>query len=249
MIKLKKLQNKLFFLCVLGMFFQTDIATSQNKTSFAVVELYTSQGCSSCPAADEVFSDLSKSYQDENVFFLSFHVDYWDRLGWKDTFSQPVFSERQRAYSSYFKSRSNYTPQMIVNGKEEFVGSHKLRADATLKYLLEKEMEDLQFETIPVIDKNKLKLSYTLKSPLLRNIYVNVALVKRQETVRIKRGENRSRKINYTNIVLEFKQQEDQKKGDFVFKLPSDFDKEKYQAVVYLQDQLDGEILFGEKVW
>ncbi|MEM6525653.1 MAG: DUF1223 domain-containing protein, partial [Bacteroidota bacterium] len=87
----------------------------------AVVELFTSQGCSSCPSADKNLSQLIKDKNDRKVFGLSFHVSYWNYLGWKDPYSKEAFTERQRKYAAKFANSSIYTPQMIVNGKEEFV--------------------------------------------------------------------------------------------------------------------------------
>src|SRR5262245_18067196 len=90
---------------------------------FALVELYTSEGCSSCPPADALLSKLVDAARRDGsrVFALAFHVDYWNRLGWRDPFSDPAFSERQSMYAKSFEPR--YTPQMVVNGVQSFVGS------------------------------------------------------------------------------------------------------------------------------
>ena len=85
-----------------------------------VVELFTSQGCSSCPPADELFAALSER---EDVIALAFHVDYWDYIGWKDPFGAPAHAERQRAYAITGGRTSIYTPEMIVNGKTDVVGA------------------------------------------------------------------------------------------------------------------------------
>src|SRR5215831_17181987 len=103
------------------------------KLPFAVVELFTSEGCSSCPPADALLADL-KSYAngtDKNIYVLSFHVDYWNRLGWRDPFSDAAYSARQTQYDQHFGS-SVYTPQMIVNGKQQFVGSEKKTASEAI---------------------------------------------------------------------------------------------------------------------
>ena len=109
------------------------------KESFAVVELFTSEGCSSCPPPDALLAEILEDARKDGrrVFCLSFHVDYWNRLGWTDPYSAPAFSRRQQSYAQAFKNDQVYTPQMIVNGTEEFVGSdrHRSRAaiDAALK--------------------------------------------------------------------------------------------------------------------
>ena len=112
---------------------QTEMSVNKGN-SVALVELFTSQGCSSCPPADELLANLIKEYNDnQQVIAISFHVDYWDRLGWKDPFSQRVFTQRQRNYVDKLDLRSAYTPQMVVNGKYEFVGSDKSALQSALK--------------------------------------------------------------------------------------------------------------------
>ena len=98
---------------------------AKEKDGFALVELFTSEGCSSCPPADIILEEVQKKYSDKNVLVLSYHVDYWDKLGWKDIFSNALFTERQEYYSNIFGLNSIYTPQAVVNGKKEFIGSNK----------------------------------------------------------------------------------------------------------------------------
>src|SRR5689334_10999459 len=95
-----------------------------------VVELFTSEGCSSCPPADDVLGDLTER---QYVLPLSYHVDYWDYMGWKDRFADPLFTERQRAYAEAQGSSMVYTPQMIVAGAIDVVGSDRKAVDKALK--------------------------------------------------------------------------------------------------------------------
>ena len=88
-----------------------------------VVELFTSQGCSSCPPADAFLTDLARQRRD--VLALAFHVTYWDSLGWKDPYSLEMATERQRAYAAHFGGEGVYTPQMVVDGVTGFVGSNR----------------------------------------------------------------------------------------------------------------------------
>src|SRR5882757_7431762 len=97
--------------------------TSGNSKGFAVVELSTSEGCSSCPPADELVEKIQKDNKNGKIYILAFHVDYWDHQGWKDRFSDREFSNRQRQYAGWLNLQTVYTPQIVVNGTTEYVGS------------------------------------------------------------------------------------------------------------------------------
>ncbi len=100
---------------------------AQSRTP-VVVELFTSEGCSSCPAADNLLTRLVRSFPDIDVIALSEHVDYWNHLGWKDRFSSSLYTARQQDYGRMFRLESVYTPEMVVNGQAEFNGSDEIRA-------------------------------------------------------------------------------------------------------------------------
>ena len=109
----------------------------------AVVELFTSQGCSSCPPADAVLSRVDELAREKklSVYVLSFHVDYWNRLGWTDPYSDDEFTRRQNQYAGLFRSNRVYTPQMIVNGQTEFVGSDAKRATQAIRRALTRDAD------------------------------------------------------------------------------------------------------------
>src|SRR5476651_2422634 len=121
--------TKIFILTVIAssafINFKKTVPSKANNQRFAVVELFTSEGCSSCPPADEAIAKLQKESNGKPVYILAFHVDYWNRLGWKDVFSNADYSERQNEYAKYLRLESVYTPQVVVNGKKEFVGSEE----------------------------------------------------------------------------------------------------------------------------
>jgi hypothetical protein len=110
--------------------------SSQAAGAPVVVELFTSQGCSSCPPADAVLTDLAEHRPD--VLALAFHVTYWDYLGWKDPYGLPEATARQRSYSSALHADSVYTPQMVVDGQREFVGSDRGIALAAIQAVPQK---------------------------------------------------------------------------------------------------------------
>ncbi|NDW07983.1 DUF1223 domain-containing protein [Jiella sp. 40Bstr34] len=109
-------------------FSQNVVATSADVSS--VLEMFTSQGCSSCPPADRLLGDYARR---DGVVALAYHVDYWDYIGWKDVYGTRQNTERQRAYGAALQSRSIYTPQMIINGQREVVGSHKRAIEGAMQ--------------------------------------------------------------------------------------------------------------------
>lgn len=114
--------------------------TDAAEDAFAVVELFTSEGCSSCPPADRLLGDFVDDARnnDKRIFALAFHVDYWNYLGWEDIYASSEFSDRQRTYAEALKTNRIYTPQMIVNGNDEFVGSNRNRAKKSIRSALKK---------------------------------------------------------------------------------------------------------------
>ena len=173
------------------------MADDQGQGS-VVVELYTSQGCSSCPPADEILAGLADR---GDVIALALHVDYWDYIGWKDVFGSPQFTERQRAYARAAGARTIYTPQMIVDGMEHLVGARPAELTALIK----------RYEAMPeqaVLDVARkggtLAISARTIGRLPRGAVVQLVRYKPEETVEIRSGENAGREISYRNIVTEW---------------------------------------------
>ena len=172
----------------------------------AVIELFTSQGCSSCPPADEL---LGKTIADakkdgKKIFALSFHVDYWNRLGWKDPFSDSKFTQRQKDYVTTLKMESAYTPQMIVNGWDEFVGSDANVLAASLTKALSTSAK-VSFKSLSAnYNSDKIiKVQYSLEGRYKGN-KINFALVSLTETTAIERGENKGLTLIHENVVRQF---------------------------------------------
>lgn len=161
-----------------------------------VVELYTSQGCSSCPPADEYMAEL---VQNPDVIALALHVDYWDYIGWKDVFAHAAFTDRQKEYARAIGSRTIYTPQMIVNGADRVEGNNPEAVNSLVRMHL---MEDSGIALVLERDGDTLVIKASggdVQGPLT----VNLVRYKPQETVTIERGENAGRTLTYHNIVTE----------------------------------------------
>ncbi len=206
---------------------------------FTVVELFTSEGCYSCPPADRLLSEVIDDAREEGkrVFALAFHADYWDRLGWKDAFSDKKYSDRQREYAETYRSNRIYTPQMIVNGTKEFIGSESETAYNEIGSALEKPAyTEVTFTTAYNRDMDMLTVEYKLKG-LIEKADVNVALVERSIIREIGHGENAGKTLHHDNVVRAFKTGTAKKLGNEVINIPADVDLENASVFVYVQDK------------
>ena len=171
-------------------------APSYAADNVVLVELFTSQGCSSCPPADKNLGDLEGV---EGVLGLSMHVDYWDYLGWRDTFAQRKHTDRQFAYRDYMGARVVYTPQMIVQGSVDVPGYRP----GLIKSSVE-EIAAADRSASIEIDEEAGMVSATVIGPSISQAStIFVATYTKEATVSIKRGENAGRKITYHNVVDE----------------------------------------------
>ena len=173
---------------------------SDGYEPIVVLELFTSQGCSSCPPADVLLNKV-KSEFDHSVFPLSYHVDYWNYIGWKDPFSKSKYVEKQRDYNIKFKNRSNYTPQIVVNGMEHFVGSNSSKLYGAINsYSKEKTTNKIGLTNV-WSDKKSVSFEYGISGGT-KGKTSRALLVLDQRTTDVKQGENRNRKLTNSNIVV-----------------------------------------------
>jgi len=161
-----------------------------------VVELFTSQGCSSCPPADKMLHELTKR---DNVIALALHVDYWDYIGWKDEFARAEHTARQKAYAATAGRRSVYTPQMIVNGNDSIVGARGMElSEAIMRHAaLPKEVE---------LTVQRAGPDLTIRASMLNDgtreeMIVQLVRYTPSRSVKITRGENAGRDMTYANVV------------------------------------------------
>jgi len=163
----------------------------------AVIELFTSQGCSSCPAADKVLGELSR---DPTLVTLSLPVDYWDYLGWKDTLALHGHSDRERAYADTRGDREVYTPQVVVNGIVHVLGSDKAAIEQAITQTRQSAAPLMLPVTIAVAD-GKVSVTISAANGEQRSAEVWLCPITGQAQVAIERGENRGHTLAYTNVV------------------------------------------------
>ena len=195
-------QNMLFILVLIlavGFFshrlyarYETEIP--QTNTPI-VVELFTSQGCSSCPPADRIFTTLAEQ---DNLIALSFHVTYWNHLNWKDTLSQEYFDIRQHGYAGIKNTKRIFTPQMVVNGTNDFIGSHGDKITAALKNAAQKPIKPI---TIKI---QNTQIEFALPDASSAPYRLWAFGYKKKITQNIGRGENTGRTIDYANSVMSY---------------------------------------------
>jgi hypothetical protein len=162
-----------------------------------VIELFTSQGCSSCPPADALLAELAER---DDVLALALHVDYWDYIGWKDIFADPRFTQRQRAYAKAAGHRTIYTPQMIVGGQDHIVGFKPMKlADLISAHKRKIEASQLGLSAVRSGDTLSIALNNTGAGP--NDLMVTVVGYRAHENVTIRVGENAGKSIDYANIV------------------------------------------------
>lgn len=168
----------------------------------AVIELFTSQGCSSCPAADALLKEIASKQKD--VMALTLPVDIWDYIGWKDTLATAKNSERQRAYSRLLGSGPVYTPQVVIDGVAQTLGSDLRAIDMALKratnYLAERQVSAQLFS-----NRNSVIIQIGDSKPNVevKDATIWLAVVQKAVTVQIKRGENEGQTLTYHNVVQE----------------------------------------------
>ena len=159
-----------------------------------VVELFTSQGCSSCVAADKLLDQLADR---PGVLALTLAVDYWDYLGWSDTFAKPEFTARQRAYMQRLSQREVYTPQIVVNGVGEAAGADRRKIEALIR---QAQKGKLAAPTIRFLRRAKVQVGQGRAPKDGAEVWL-VRYDPRTQEVAVKRGDNRGQTLVQRNVV------------------------------------------------
>jgi hypothetical protein len=222
----------LVFIAVLGW---RGVPGNPSEQRLVLLELFTSQGCSSCPPADAILGEYAGS-DDSPVIPLSFHVDYWNRLGWKDPFSTALFSERQQQYSRQMRLQGVYTPQVVVNGKTETVGNNR----SAIQRLVAQERVAVPHATIAInelsIGDRSLDFHYQA-SGVDGDDLLQIALAQKKLTTNIRAGENKGVVLTNHNIVRTFLTRTPDAGKTISISLPPEFKRGDYILVIFLQNR------------
>ncbi|MEO9870175.1 DUF1223 domain-containing protein [Ekhidna sp.] len=234
-------------LLALSLLLISSFVLAQQEKPIVIVELFTSEGCSSCPPADKLLSEIVNSSDTKvDIIGLSFHVDYWDYIGWKDPYASKDFTIRQRAYARKFRLNSIYTPQMVVNGKHEFVGSSKSKWRET--YSSESATKSNLDLVVSSIIVDHQTLTFDVKSKATDS-QINVAIVEKNLSQNVIRGENRGRTLSHDNVVRVYDTRRfDGKSNTFSLKVPMDLNFENASLIIYSQNSESWNVNGAKKI-
>ena len=211
---------------------------------FAVVELFTSEGCSSCPPADQLMARIQQESKGQPVYILAFHVDYWNRMGWKDVFSDAAYTQRQNQYAAWLRLQSVYTPQVVVNGSNEFVGSQ----EPSIRKAISNGLQDVPTAQLTLddvrLDNGKVTWRYQARNAG-RHTSLLVAIVQLSATSQVKAGENSGRTLSHVQIVRQLRVVKVHATGSGAgnLLLPAGVDTSDEEIIAFLQDDDNGHII------
>lgn len=226
------------------------LAIAADRPVPVIVELFTSEGCSSCPPADRLLARLEQTQPvpGAQVVAIEEHVDYWNQLGWTDPFSSPQFRARQNDYAVAFHANNIYTPQMVVNGQTEFVGSDTNRAYHEIGAAAQAATTAIDLRSgANSSDPDLLDLSVqvtNLKTAKWRDSNVYLAVTENGLTTFVPRGENSGRTLRHSSVVRSFGiigriKPQGANGGQLVstLRLPPEWKRENLRAVVFVQER------------
>lgn len=216
-----------------------------NTNGFAVVELFTSEGCSSCPPADELLSKMQKEAQGKNIYLLAFHVDYWDNEQWKDSFSDEKYTKRQEQYSQWMNRSLIYTPQFVVNGSSEFGGDDGRKLYSLVaEGLKNKPINNLQF----ILNETTDSLIVNYKTKENKNSNLIIAVVQKVASSTVTGGENNREILNHVQIVRKITEVTlNKNSGKMVVEKPQNYNKIEWEVIAFVQDNKNGKITAAAK--
>ena len=265
---MKKILIPLFFVLPLNLFPFSSMAESNysEKTvkspehRVVLFELYTSEGCSSCPPADHFLTKLKKQgVSDEDIIPLAFHVTYWDYIGWKDRFAKKQFDSRQRKLAHKKRKSTVYTPQFIFSGKD-----FRLRArfnNAVSKFVEQKAQVNLVLTVNKPVNKSinkqvdelRIHLASDISAAEVENVDIYIAVVENNLSSDVRDGENEGRKLRHDYVVRQlsslYSQEKSQKhlEKEHIIVLDPEWKKQDLSIVAFAENSQTGEILQAVK--
>ena len=235
---------------LLALVFCTSVAHAADRPVPVIVELFTSEGCSSCPMADRFLARLEQTQPvaGAQVIALEEHVDYWNQLGWTDPFSSPQYRARQNDYGKAFKASDIYTPQMVVNGQTAFVGSDVGRAYHEIEAAIQYPSTMVEIGSRPnPHDAELVDLSVSVtngKPGKWRDSNVYLAVTEKNISMFVPRGENSGRTLRHSSVARSFGvigriNPQGANGGQLVstLRLPRDWKRDNLRAVVFVQER------------
>ncbi len=214
-----------------------------------LIELFTSEGCSSCPPADTLLQKLDslQPVVGAQLIVLSEHVDYWNHIGWKDPFSAHLYSERQQAYAGRFGLNSVYTPQMVVDGASEFTGSDTDAAKIAIQKALRQPKLTVTLSSVKLDSQGNLRALITVEGASNKG-EVFLALSLEQAQSAVARGENAGRKLSHVSVVKSFTKAGNVNPGvkfskAIDLKLDSATSSQNLRVIAFVQENGQGKVL------
>ena len=224
--------------------------TMQTNRTPVLVELFTSEGCSSCPPADALLAKLDQAQPIDGaeIIVLGEHVDYWDGQGWHDRFSAHQYTERQSEYGGRLRVDNSYTPQMIVDGTDQFVGNDAAHAVRAIQHAAQTPKVKLILSQ-PVVDGQKVSASVSSPAPMTtKKADLYAALVDLKDTTEVRGGENGGRRLQHAGVVRGLQRVgklKDLGAGPVSFSLnaPADAKPGGMRVVIFAQESGQGAVL------
>lgn len=225
--------------------------TPQSDRTPVLVELFTSEGCSSCPPADALLARLGhdQPVNGAEIIILEEHVDYWDNLGWHDRFSSHQYTDRQSEYCARLRASEPYTPQMVVDGTDQFVGNDAAHAQRAIQHAAQTSKINLTLSQ-PTVDGRKVSaaVSSPASIPTKPQADLYAALVDPSDTTEVRSGENGGHRLQHAGVVRSLQRVgsvKDLGNGPVSFHLtaPADAKPAEMRVVVFAQQSGQGAVL------
>ncbi len=217
------------------------MSRTKSNPGFVLLELFTSEGCSSCPPADANLARVNALPNQDRVYTLSYHVDYWNYLGWDDPYSDKAYSNRQREYARAFRSKQVYTPQLVVNGAAEFNGSNQKLTNRAIELAL-KQTPSASLNLRTQRQNKRLAIQWN-SNGLQDGDVINLALVQNQGQQSVTAGENARRNLRHVNVVRHLETiLKPTGQGSTTIELPANFQPANFHVVGFVQSTKTGGI-------